>query len=46
VALAAARALLRHTSFGAEQIAREAMALAAELDIYTNDQLSVETLRA
>jgi ATP-dependent HslUV protease subunit HslV len=44
-ALAAARALMRHTPFDAERIAREAMAVAAELDVYTNDQLTVETLR-
>jgi ATP-dependent HslUV protease subunit HslV len=44
LALAAAKALFAHTSFEAEQIAREAMAIAASLDIYTNDRLSVETL--
>jgi ATP-dependent HslUV protease subunit HslV len=45
VALAAARALVRHTDFDAERVTREAMAVAAELDVYTNDQLTVETLR-
>lgn len=46
IALAAARALLRHTDFDAERVVREAMGIAAELDIYTNDQLTVETLGA
>lgn len=43
-ALAAARALMRHTELDAEQIAREAMRVAGEIDIYTNDQLTVEVL--
>jgi ATP-dependent HslUV protease subunit HslV len=43
-ALAAARALLRHTSLGAERIADEALRLAAEICIYTNDQITVVTL--
>ena len=43
-ALAAARALSDHTEMGAEQIARAAMTVAAELCIYTNDQFSIETL--
>ncbi len=43
-ALAAARALLAHTDFDAERIAREAMAIAAELCIYTNDRFTVEIL--
>ena len=37
-ALAAARTLLRHTELGAEEIVREALAVAAEIDIYTNDR--------
>ena len=44
IALAAARALLRHTDFGAEQIAREAVVIAGEIDIYTNENLTVEVL--
>lgn len=44
MALAAARAMLRHTDFDAETIAREAVAIAAGIDIYTNDRLSVEVL--
>jgi ATP-dependent HslUV protease, peptidase subunit HslV len=41
-ALAAARALLRHTSLSAIEIAREAMRVAAEICIYTNDRLTLE----
>jgi ATP-dependent HslUV protease, peptidase subunit HslV len=43
-ALAAARALLRHTSLPAAEIAREAMAVAAEICIYTNARLTLEEL--
>ena len=43
-ALSAARALLRHTDLDAETIAREAMAVAAELCIYTNNSIIVEKL--
>jgi ATP-dependent HslUV protease subunit HslV len=43
-ALAAARALHRHTALGAVEIARAAMAIAAELCIYTNQRLTVEVL--
>ncbi len=43
-ALAAARALQRNTSLKAEAIAREAMRIAGEMCVFTNDQLTVETL--
>jgi ATP-dependent HslUV protease subunit HslV len=43
-ALSAARALLRNTPLSAREVAVEAMAIAAELCIYTNDRLSVEEL--
>lgn len=43
-ALAAARALLRHTALPAAEVAREALTIAASLCIYTNDQIIVETL--
>jgi len=43
-ALSAARALLRHTAFSASEIAREAMRIAAEICIYTNDRLTLEEL--
>ena len=43
-ALSAARALLRHTALPANEIAREAMRIAAEICIYTNDRLTLEEL--
>ena len=43
-ALAAARALVRHTALPARELATEAMRVAAELCIYTNDRLTVEEL--
>jgi len=43
-ALSAARALLRHTELPAREVAVEAMRIAAELCIYTNDHLTVEEL--
>ena len=39
-----ARALARHTALDAPSICREAMRIAAELCVYTNDQLIVEEL--
>jgi ATP-dependent HslUV protease subunit HslV len=41
-ALAAARALLKHTTLGARAIVEEALRIAAELCVYTNDHLSIE----
>ena len=43
-ALAAARALLKHTQMNARQIAEEAMQLAAQTCIFTNDQVTLEEL--
>jgi ATP-dependent HslUV protease subunit HslV len=43
-ALAAARALMRHTDMDADRIVREAMKIAAEICIFTNDRLTVEEL--
>ena len=43
-ALAAARALARRTELGAEAIAREALGIAAEICIYTNDSISLVSL--
>jgi ATP-dependent HslUV protease, peptidase subunit HslV len=43
-ALAAARALARNTSLSAREIALEAMRIAAELCIYTNDRLTLEEI--
>ena len=44
VAAAAARALLRNTDLAPRQIAEQAMGLAAEMDIYTNDRFTIEEL--
>ena len=43
-ALAAARALQQHTSLSAREIAEAAMHIAAEICVYTNDQLTIEEL--
>lgn len=43
-ALAAARALLRNTDFDARRIAEEAMRIASEICIYTNDNFVFEEL--
>ncbi len=43
-ALAAARALVAHTDLSAAEIAREALAIAAGIDIYTNDRIAMEEL--
>lgn len=43
-ALAAARSLVRRTDLGAVEIAREAMEIAAEICIYTNDRITIEEL--
>ena len=45
-ALAAARALLEHSELGAEEIARVAMGIAADICVYTNRHLTVEVLAA
>jgi ATP-dependent HslUV protease subunit HslV len=43
-ALAAARALLKHSKLGAKELAMEAMRIASEICIYTNDNFTVEEL--
>jgi len=43
-ALAASRALLRHTDLNARQIAEAALGIAAEICVYTNDSIVVEEL--
>ena len=45
-AQAAARALLRHTSLPAAEIAREALLIAAGICIYTNENATVEEIAA
>jgi ATP-dependent HslUV protease, peptidase subunit HslV len=42
VALAAARALVKHSALPAAEVAREALLVAAGIDLYTNDHISVE----
>jgi ATP-dependent HslUV protease subunit HslV len=44
LALAAAKALLRHSQLPAADIAREAMQIAASLCIYTNEEIVLEEL--
>jgi ATP-dependent HslUV protease subunit HslV len=42
VALAAARALLAHSDLDSAEVAREALHIAAKIDLYTNDHVTVE----
>lgn len=44
MALAAARALLAHTNLDAPTIAEQALRIAAQTCIYTNDRITMETL--
>ena len=43
-AMAAARALVKHSPLGARQIVEEAMTIAADICIYTNPNLTIEEL--
>lgn len=43
-AIAAAEALMKHTSLGAREIAEEAMRIAGRMCIYTNDKVTIEEL--
>lgn len=43
-AMAAARALVRHTDLAAADIVRESLHIASEIDVYTNDTIVVEEL--
>ena len=43
-ALAAARALLRHTEMSAREIVQESMLIAGQICIFTNDQVVIEEL--
>lgn len=45
-ALAAARALVRHTDLSAKEIAERALGIAAEICVYTNDQIIVQTFES
>ena len=42
-ALAAARALRKHTQMNAEEIVKESLLLASEICVYTNDKIVIET---
>jgi ATP-dependent HslUV protease subunit HslV len=44
-ALAAARALVAHSDLSAAEVARESLAIAAGIDVYTNETIVVEELR-
>ncbi len=44
LALAAARALVQFTNLPAPEIAREALRIAAGIDLYTNDRITVEVV--
>lgn len=44
-AVAAARALVKHSNLTAREIAEEAMRIAASLCVYTNDHITVEVLQ-
>jgi ATP-dependent HslUV protease subunit HslV len=46
IARSAAAALVKHTDLDAEQVVREALAVAADLCIYTNDHITVEVIEA
>jgi ATP-dependent HslUV protease, peptidase subunit HslV len=43
-ALAAARALMKHTAMSATEIAEESLRITSEICIYTNDRITVESL--
>lgn len=43
-ALAAGRALLRHTSLSATEVCREALGIAGEICVFTNTELTVEEI--
>lgn len=45
-ALSAARALVEHTTMDAETVAREALKIAGNLCIYTNQNVTVEVIKA
>jgi len=43
-ALAAARALVKHSSLNAEQIVRESIKIASSICVYTNEEIEVQSL--
>lgn len=44
-ALAAAKSLMRHTKLSAQKIVEEAMKVAAEICVFTNDKINIEELK-
>jgi ATP-dependent HslUV protease subunit HslV len=44
-ALAAARALVRNTDLPPAEVAKRALLIAAEIDVYTNDRIVLEEVR-
>lgn len=44
-AISAARALLKHTSLSAKEIVGEALAIAADICVYTNKNIKVEEVK-
>jgi len=46
VAAAAAKALMAHTSLSAKEICRAALEVAADIDLYTNDRITVLEVKA
>lgn len=44
-AMAAARALVRHSDLPADAIARESLLIASEICVFTNDRITLEVLR-
>ncbi len=44
-ATAAAKALVRHSTLSTEDIVRESLRVAADIDIYTNDNINIEELQ-
>jgi len=43
-ALASGKALLKHSSLSAEEIAKESILIASSICVYTNDSITVEVL--
>ncbi len=43
-AIAAAKALVSNTDLSASEVVRKSLEIAAEIDIYTNDNITVEEL--
>jgi len=44
-ALAAARSLVRHSQLGPAEVVKKSLEIAAEIDIYTNTNITVEEIQ-